>query len=372
MNIFKATQDFERWLAKQLPIVSQDLRLKHANMAEAPFPFFRATFYRWLQLWTEVCPDLAKAPTVLGVGDLHIENFGTWRDEEGRLIWGVNDLDEAWPAAYTLDLTRLTTSAYLAIWGEHLSMTRREAADAIEQGYRDALSAGGKAFILAEHHQWLRLLALSKLRDPVRFWVKMQQNPPLTGKPPAEVRKLIEAAFPPPRHPYQLKRRIAGLGSLGHPRILALSSWQGAFIAREAKAIRPSAWVWYKNSSSQDLHCSRLVDTAIRVKDPCVRFQGRWVVRRLAPDCSRIELASLPVERDEAKLLYCMGWETANMHFGSPQAIAKVKRDLAARRGRWLHKAAKSMFKVTLEDWDEWRKGWKKHMPKASRRAAKG
>src|SRR3984893_7110650 len=182
MNIFKATQDFERWLAKQLPIVSQDLRLKHANMAEAPFPFFRATFYRWLQLWIEVCGDLAKAPTVLGVGDLHIENFGTWRDEEGRLIWGVNDLDEAWPAAYTLDLTRLTNSAYLAIRGDHLSVTRREAAEAIEEGYRDALSAGGKAFILAEHHQWLRLLALSELRAPVRFWEKMQQNPPLSAK----------------------------------------------------------------------------------------------------------------------------------------------------------------------------------------------
>src|SRR5205807_1909375 len=82
--------------------------------------------------------------------DLHVENFGTWRDEEGRLIWGVNDLDEAWPCAYTLDLARLTTSAYLAISEEHLSLTRREAAEAVEEGYRDALAAGGKAFVLAE------------------------------------------------------------------------------------------------------------------------------------------------------------------------------------------------------------------------------
>jgi hypothetical protein len=59
------------------------------------------------------------------------------------------------------------------------------------------------------------------------------------------------------------------------------------------------------------------------------------------------------------------------MHFGSPKAIAKVKRDLAGRRGRWLHKAAKAMFKVTLEDWEQWRKGWKKHMPKTSRQESK-
>src|ERR1700730_9845992 len=139
MNIFKATADFEHWLAGQLPIIRQDLALKHAHMAEAAFPFFRATFYRWLQLWPEVCGEVTRAPRVLGVGDLHIENFGTWRDEEGRLIWGVNDLDEAWPAAYTLDLVRLTASAYLAIWGEHLGLSRRAASDAIEEGYRDAL-----------------------------------------------------------------------------------------------------------------------------------------------------------------------------------------------------------------------------------------
>jgi uncharacterized protein (DUF2252 family) len=83
MNIFKATADFEHWLAGQLPIIRQDLALKHQHMAEAAFPFFRATFYRWLQLWPEHCVDLMKAPAVLGVGDLHIENFGTWRDEEG-------------------------------------------------------------------------------------------------------------------------------------------------------------------------------------------------------------------------------------------------------------------------------------------------
>ena len=145
MDIIKATRDFERWLAKQIPLVRRDVALKHAHMAESPFAFFRATFYRWLQLWHAHCVDVASAPKVLAVGDLHIENFGTWRDQEGRLIWGVNDLDEAWPGPYTLDLIRLSTSAYLAISGEHLELTKREAAEAIEEGYRDALNDGGQA-----------------------------------------------------------------------------------------------------------------------------------------------------------------------------------------------------------------------------------
>ena len=360
MNIFKATEQFESWLAKEIPLVRQDLSLKHARMAEEAFSFFRATFYRWLQHWPEVCKDAAKAPAVLGVGDLHIENFGTWRDQEGRLIWGVNDLDEAWPAAYTLDLVRLVASAYLAIKGEHLGLTKREGAEAIEEGYRDGLAAGGKPFILAEHHQWLRLLALGKLRDPVGFWAKMQACPPFAAKPPAEVKKMIEASLPSPKVPYLLKKRIAGLGSLGHPRILVVSSLQGSLVAREAKAIRPSAWVWVAGRPSGDLWCGKLDERAARVRDPFVRYDGRWMVRRLAPDCSRIELASLPEERDEARLLYSMGWETANMHWGSPKSIAKIKHDLSARRGRWLHKSAKAMCAVTQQDWEEWRGGWKR------------
>src|SRR6202040_1164104 len=97
------------------------LELKHKRMAEGPFPFLRATFYRWAQLWPELCPRLAATPRGLGVGDLHVENFGTWRDSEGRLIWGVNDFDEACSLPYANDLVRLAVSAQLAIAANELS-----------------------------------------------------------------------------------------------------------------------------------------------------------------------------------------------------------------------------------------------------------
>src|SRR5260370_24332792 len=201
-------------------------------------------------------------------------------------------------------------------------------------------------------------MAHGKVGEPVHCWEKLEPLPPYTAKPPEEVRKLLEKSLPSAQEKYLLKRRIAGLGSLGHPRILALSRWRGAFIAREAKAIRPSAWVWAKKVSSPEIYCAKLVQRSIRVPDPCVHFHGRLVVRRLAPDCSRIELASLSKDRDEARLLYSMGWETANMHFSTPQAIAKVKHDLAARRGRWLQKAANAMLAATTEYWEKWRTQW--------------
>ncbi len=355
-GIVEATGDFEKWLAKHLPLVKQDLKTKHEQMARAAFPFFRATFYRWLQLWPRLCGDVACAPSVLAVGDLHIENFGTWRDLEGRLIWGVNDLDEAWPAAYTIDLVRLATSAYLAVEEEHLCLRRRHCAEAIEAGYRDGITHSGEAFILAEKHQWLRLLALGELRDPVHFWTKMTALPAYKGEIPEEVRKLIEDALPAPKQDYVLKRRIAGLGSLGHPRILAVTQFGGAWIAREAKAVRPSAGVWARGTGKREIYGAKLAESAVRLRDPFVGFTNHWLVRRLAPDCSRIELSSLPQKRDEEKLLYSMGREIANMHFGSPRAIPAVKNDLAKRKGRWLHKASKAMLAATLDDWKIWRK----------------
>jgi uncharacterized protein (DUF2252 family) len=88
MNIVKATRRYEEWIGKSIELDDADLQLKHQRMKEDLFSFFRATFYRWVQLWPEVCPSLTLAPRVLAVGDLHVENFGTWRDIEGRLIWG--------------------------------------------------------------------------------------------------------------------------------------------------------------------------------------------------------------------------------------------------------------------------------------------
>ncbi|HWW88444.1 MAG TPA: DUF2252 family protein, partial [Vicinamibacterales bacterium] len=109
MEIHDVTRSFERWLRRQTRIVAADLKLKHRRFHESPFVFLRGTFYRWIQQWPEACSDIADAPQVLAVGDLHVENFGTWRDAESRLVWGINDVDEAWRLPYTQDLTRLAT-----------------------------------------------------------------------------------------------------------------------------------------------------------------------------------------------------------------------------------------------------------------------
>ena len=88
MGIRTANRAYERWLKAELggSVVAADLRKKHDKMGESPFAFLRATYWRWAEEILTVCPDLAAAPSVLAVGDIHLENFGTWTDKEGRIV----------------------------------------------------------------------------------------------------------------------------------------------------------------------------------------------------------------------------------------------------------------------------------------------
>ena len=358
MRIQKATKKYEAWLSKNLTVVPADLALKHTRMAADPFQFLRATFYRWMQVWPEVCPDLARAPRVLAVGDLHVENFGTWRDKEARLIWGVNDFDEAYPLPYTLDLVRLATSAHLAIAANHLDLAHEEACAALLAGYREGLESGGKPFVLEEENKWLREAATGELRDPVHFWGKMAALPSVKGEIPKSARKALEDLLPAPGLVYRVAHRVAGLGSLGRERYVALADWDGGRVAREAKALLPSASFWARGEKgSKRIFYEEMLTTAARSVDPYVHLRGRWIVRRLAPHCSRIELSAIPKKRDEERLLHSMGFETANIHVGSKSAVKAVRRDLAKRKAGWLHEAAKKMLAAVHKDWEEWRKG---------------
>ena len=350
MNIAKATARYEEWLGRHLRLISADLDTKHQQMRSAVFPFFRATYYRWAQVWPQLCEDYAKAPRVLAVGDLHVENFGTWRDVEGRLIWGVNDFDETWRLPYTNDLIRLASSALLS----SLACEPKAACDAIVSGYRECVESGGRPFALAEHHHALRHMAVARLYEPEKYWEKLHALPTLKETPPAGARKAIVRMMPERGAEWRLAHRVAGLGSLGRERYVAIAEWRGGSLAREAKALAPSACAWAEDGKgTAPIYYQQVLDTAVRCRDPFVRVQKRWIVRRLAPDCSRIELSALPAERDEFRLLHAMGWETANIHLGSIKA-ATLSEDLDRRSRGWLLRASRIMQKAMQADFEDY------------------
>ena len=320
-------------------------------MRESPFVFLRGTFYRWMQIWPEHCADLDAALRVLGVGDLHLENFGTWRDARSRLVWGINDVDEACEVAYTLDLVRLATSAVLASRAGNFALSTRAACVAILEGYASSIEEGGRPFILGRSHPRLTRLALSRLRNPDAYWEKLTAFPVATGRVP---RKELRAALPDPKAPFTIPHRVAGVGSLGRQRFVAIAKDEKGFVAREAKALLPSAAAWARGQARPRILVTGILDHAVRVADPSFVARGRWMLRRLAPDCARIELEDLPAARDERKLLHAMGWETANLHLGSRRR--KIEKHLATLNSRWLEDAATTMAAATIADWRAFRR----------------
>src|ERR1700727_2497347 len=119
-DIQHATASYETWLRGCTKVVEGALKSKHEQMRRDPFLFFRGTYYRWAQLFPGVLTEAAHAPEVLCAVYLHVGSFGTWRDREGRLCWGVDDFDDAYPLPYTNDLVRLAASVKMVTDSETL------------------------------------------------------------------------------------------------------------------------------------------------------------------------------------------------------------------------------------------------------------
>jgi hypothetical protein len=358
MNIQEASAAYESWLGRYMRLVPADLDRKHERMAREAFPFFRATFYRWCQHWRRLGAGERGATKVLAIGDAHVENFGTWRDADGRLVWGANDFDEPATLPWSHDLVRLAASAHVAIAAGLLTLRRRDSCDAVFAGYEEGLGRGGRPFVLEEENGWLRRVATSELRQPVGFWRTLDALPAARGADAAAVAAL-RRALPSPAVDVTIRRRVAGMGSLGRPRFVALATWHGGKVAREAKAVAPSAWLWAtdKAPARAETLAPRLRARVISAPDPTVAVDGTWSLRRLAPHCTRIELGDLPRERDEERLLHAMGAELANIHLGTPRARDALRRELRAREGGWLDDLARTLEDALMRDWKAWRRG---------------
>lgn len=356
-TIRDSTRAYESWLAEVIgaPLVAADLAHKHELMADAadPFPFLRGTYYRWAEHWAESAGALADAPKVLAVGDLHAENFGTWRDAEGRLCWGVNDFDEADELPYTNDLVRLVAGLRIARKasgkGGIAAVKTPGAAEAVLAGYRECLAHGGSPFVLEERHPHLRAISNAG-RDPAKFWAELGALPEVAAQLPQGARAALSAALPKGAAGVSFRPRPqAGVGSLGRPRFVALADLAGGRVGREVKASAPAA-----TSPDTPPRAAELVAKALRSPDPDYRPGAQWVARRLAPSAARLGVSKLS-EEGALKVLTAMGAETANVHLGTAGAAHAIRVDLEHRPAGWLESAAKAFAALVEADWVAWR-----------------
>ncbi|SER23362.1 Uncharacterized conserved protein, DUF2252 family [Lentzea xinjiangensis] len=97
-------------------------RHKFRKMAAEPFAFYRGSACLFYADMAELPDEWVDERTsrIWIQGDLHAQNFGTYMDSEGTLVFDVNDFDEAYLGAYTWDVRRLAASMALLGWRKAL------------------------------------------------------------------------------------------------------------------------------------------------------------------------------------------------------------------------------------------------------------
>ena len=231
------------------------LHNKLDKLSASPFGFFRGTFHVWCRDLREdpfkkwICLDIA-GPIV---GDLHTENFGSFRAITNEIVYDINDFDETTRGLYEYDLRRLATSLLLAALDNRRTLgDGMNAAEAAVRGYLETIVRLGRVRKrvelerLPEAKQVRQLLSAAAEKKRAEFLkgIAVETTPgsfvfrasekylPVKDK----VRRMARKSLPfflrhclappkarPAKYSFQdIAFRIAGTGSLGRARYALL------------------------------------------------------------------------------------------------------------------------------------------------------
>ncbi|SFT05053.1 DUF2252 domain-containing protein [Saccharopolyspora flava] len=190
-------------------------RTKFRKMAADPFAFYRGSaclFYADVNRLTDPWAD-ERTSRVWIQGDLHAQNFGTYMNASGVLVFDVNDFDEAYLGHFTWDLQRFAASLALLAWskalpdGDIVAFVRHAATSYLDQVRTFASSDGDSEYSLRlsttdgtihELLQQTRLRSrtelLNRLTEAEGYDRRMRRGPNIRQLDDAE-RGRVEEAF---------------------------------------------------------------------------------------------------------------------------------------------------------------------------------
>lgn len=226
------------------------LKLKYKKLATDPFSFFRGTCH----LFYEDFPQnslMNLAPLTWICGDLHLENFGSYKSDNRLVYFDINDFDESVLAPCTWDLVRFVTSI---IVGSHsLGVDEKESlhlSNIYVKTYSQTLAKGKARTVEKETAKGLVKDLLESLKKRNRADFLDQRTEKKKGKrrliidnkritkatdsEQAKVRGLIRHWHhttnqnPDFYEIIDIQKRIAGNGSLGLDRYIILVEGNGS------------------------------------------------------------------------------------------------------------------------------------------------
>jgi uncharacterized protein (DUF2252 family) len=227
----------------------QRLAMKYRALRDNPFSFLRGTCHLFYDRLAEAGFDTA-APAVWCCGDLHLENFGSYKGDNRLVYFDINDFDEAALAPATWELVRLAASLHVGLEALGLPAGRADAlVEHLLDQYTLALACGKPGWIERDTaHGTVREL-LDQLRDRSRIdWLngrtrvaRRRRRLLIDGRRTLAVSDAERAAVTATVHAFaasqpapeffrvlDVARRIAGTGSLGVARWVVLVEGRGS------------------------------------------------------------------------------------------------------------------------------------------------
>ncbi len=241
------------------------LRIKYSKMAQSPFSFIRGTAHLYYDKLAEIGP-FGQAPLAWNCGDLHFENFGSYKGDNRLVYFDINDFDEAALAPCVWDLERLLTSILMG--GRTLDLDHSQTATlchACVDGYAGALASAKSCWIERETASGLigKLLDGLKRRNRIdllnrrtqgggtkrRIIVDGKKALRATDEQRDQVSRSMSTFAAAQENPgffrvLDVARRIAGTGSLGLDRFVILVRGKHSpdgYHLLDLKEARPSA-----------------------------------------------------------------------------------------------------------------------------------
>lgn len=160
------------------------LAIKHQLMTENIFRFYRGTCHLFYEDLARE-RSMSKSPLAWICGDLHLENFGSYKGDNRLVYFDLNDFDEAALAPASWELARITTSILLAFEVLKIGKQKGEKmARVFLRSYANTLS-NGKAYYIEPQtskgivNTFLSATALRKQKELLRKRTKMKENNPV-------------------------------------------------------------------------------------------------------------------------------------------------------------------------------------------------
>lgn len=300
------------------------VQYKYKLMAQDAFVFLRGTCHLFYQD-LPVQGIFRDAPSVWLCGDLHLQNFGSFKGDDRLVYFDINDFDEAMLAPCTWDVVRFLTSVVVA--AHTLGVSDSEAMQLCQdflQVYTTELATGKSRTIHRRTAKGLvdELLNKLELRDRKAFLddrttlknkqrsLKLIENKvtPATSAEREKVTTLIESCAAAQADPSFFKvldvsHRVAGTGSLGVGRYIILVEGKGSpdrnYIL-DLKAAHPSSLApyslhpqphWTSEAERISAIQFRFQESAPALLAALILGEQSFVLRELQPTADRVNLA---------------------------------------------------------------------------------